>query len=241
MSGSLAYSTCFFYRKKDELYFVTNYHVITDIEPILGKRTLTPVHDTAYLRLKDKKTGGWILCSLDLREIQKQFHWKRADYLPDVFISKIHLPEDAEVNSIEKFVNKSPLQLASGAEIFIFGYPDGVQYPEAGENYYNLYNQVKTYSATVNYTIAGVNWGPEQADTMDFEITTPTGFVGHGFSGSPTFSEVNGHFEFSGVYFSYTPQIPVAFVVKPEIFLKILDTTTREINAIEMDYLPSMD
>src|SRR5580658_7276917 len=95
---SLKNATCFFYKKNGQLYLITCWHVISDIDPINGTVDAVPRRDTIYLRLKSKTTGGWFPCLIDLRQLQRDFRWRRPDVLPDVFVCKIHLPDDAEVN-----------------------------------------------------------------------------------------------------------------------------------------------
>jgi len=238
---SLKHAACFFYKKSGQLFLVTNWHVISDVDPLSGKPDAIPVHDTLYIRVKSKATGEWIPCRIDIREIQRNFHWRRADVVPDVFACKIKLPDDAEVNSIEEFVDKPSTQMENDREIYVFGYPDGMQF-KSPISYYNSYNLIKSYRAIVKYTDSEIQWGPGAKDSMDFEVITPDDFIGSGYSGSPTFCKVNGHFQFAGVYFAFdNGGLAMAYVVRPQIFQKVIDTTKLGVTAVREDHLPLLE
>src|SRR6185437_15733631 len=158
-AASLKVAACFFYKKHGQLFLVTNWHVISDMDPISGEPDANPVRDTVYIRIKSKTTGEWYPCQINLQQVQKNLHWRRADILPDVFACKIQLPEDAAVSSIEELVPSTPNQMENDKEIFMFGYPDGKQF-ESPINYYNSYKSVKSYGAVVKYTGADIQWGP---------------------------------------------------------------------------------
>lgn len=237
-------ATGYFIRKGTNLYFATNYHVVTQIDPINKVPVGYLSVDTFYIRINSRITHKSFLCMIDVRSVQKSFHWRRADSLADLFICKINLPKESEVYSIEKLIREKTASLRDSDKIYVYGYPRTVKFPSSSSIWFG-YNSVLASQLILNYNKNRVNLNGSfgNVDKTDFQadaipISNPK-MNRQGFSGSPAFSKVGNNFMFVGTIFASNPDGSSALFVKPNSLFELLRSPKYEMTGVKVPGLKS--
>jgi len=106
---SVHVATGFFMRYEKRLFLVTNYHVVSGVEGWNAKfkNAFKEIFDSIRIRYYDTQNNPHYY-TINLGTVNKERKLVSFLTFPDVFVQEIkHLPKDARINSIEKFISSS--------------------------------------------------------------------------------------------------------------------------------------
>jgi len=125
-SSRLAHGTAFFYKRRDEIYLVTNWHNLSGRNPLTGQsiKDVVPDNISVYLHarnrpgewgtetfpLYDNSTSRWLQHSLQGQNV-------------DVAILKISVSESSIVYPVNEVASFDGMRVEVGMDIFVLGFP----------------------------------------------------------------------------------------------------------------------
>lgn len=202
--------TGFFLRDKKDIYLVSANHVFTGNDPIRAVRVDSTSPDLMFFYYWVKGSSEKRFINIYLDSIKSANPPKLITKSPDILAYKMNLPVDADINSIEGFINNK-ITLKENDSLFFWGFPSQQPTIDSSIRFYLRNPNPVKYKGSFIQIIDSLNY-----------MATPT--VNFGASGSPVFVKRNldgiDKLYFIGVLSAASDQSNISFIVTYKELLK---------------------